>query len=145
MTDSKSDTDNAWTYLFIAWATALAATLAALFIGEVMGQAPCNLCWFQRAFMFPLVVVLAIASYRSDYAVAIYAIPLAGAGWLLAGVHSLLYAGIIPEAIEPCGKGPSCSSADMTIFGNVPLPVLSLAAFTIIIASLFGARRSATS
>lgn len=145
MTDSKSATDNAWTYLFIAWATALAATLAALFIGEVMGQAPCNLCWFQRAFMFPLVIVLAIASYRSDYAVAIYAIPLAGAGWLLAGFHSLLYAGIIPEAIKPCGKGPSCSSADMTIFGTVPLPVLSLAAFTIIIASLFGARRSPTS
>lgn len=144
MTSNTSPTDNAWNLLFIAWATALVASLSALFIGEIMGQAPCNLCWFQRAFMFPLVIVLAIASYRSDFAIAIYAIPLAGAGWLLAGFHSLLYLGVIPEAIEPCGKGPSCSSADMTILGSVPLPVLSLTAFTIIIASLYMARRSTT-
>ena len=23
-----------------------------------MGQAPCDLCWFQRAFMFPLAIIL---------------------------------------------------------------------------------------
>lgn len=33
------------TLLFIAFLTALVATLGALFIGEVLGQTPCMLCW----------------------------------------------------------------------------------------------------
>ena len=32
-----------------AWIAALTASLAALFIAEIMGQSPCSLCSFQRA------------------------------------------------------------------------------------------------
>jgi len=142
MTVTPAD-NRPWAPLFLAFAVALASSLAVLFVGEVMGQAPCNLCWFQRAFMFPLAIVLAVAAFRSDAAVWIYSVPLAAAGWLVAGFHTLLYAGIIPETIQPCtASGPSCSSADMTIFGGVPLPALSLAVFTAIIALLLLARRS---
>jgi disulfide bond formation protein DsbB len=129
--------------LFAAFAVALISSLAILFVGEVMGQVPCNLCWFQRAFMFPLAIVLGIAALHSDFAIAVYGISLAVGGWLVAGFHSLLYAGIIPEAIEPCGTGPSCASADMTVLGGLPLPMLSLVAFTAIILFLFLSRRSA--
>ncbi|MER8550807.1 disulfide bond formation protein B [Mesorhizobium sp. M0976] len=137
--------DRSWPMLLAAFAVALAASLTVLFVGEVMGQVPCNLCWFQRAFMFPLAIILAIASYRSDAGAWVYATPLAVGGWLVAGFHTLLYAGIIPEAIEPCGVGPSCSSADMTILGGWPLPALSVLAFTAIIACLLLARRRSTS
>lgn len=137
---------NSWPMLFVAFAIAFGSSLAVLFVGEVMGQAPCNLCWFQRAFMFPLAIILAVAAFRSDAAVWIYAVPLAVGGWLIAGFHTLLYAGIIPEAIEPCtASGPSCSSADMTILGGLPLPALSFAAFTAIITCLFVARRRSMS
>jgi disulfide bond formation protein DsbB len=120
-----------WGRLFAAWIVALAATAGALFIGEVMGQTPCHLCWHQRVFMFPLAVILAVATFREDGDAWRYALPVAGLGWLVAAFHSLLYAGIIPEAIKPCGQGPSCSSADMTVLG-LALPYLSLAAFTAI-------------
>jgi len=131
----------AWGRLFAAWIVALAATAGALFIGEVMGQAPCNLCWYQRAFMFPLAVILAVATFREDTGVWRYALPIAVLGGLVAAFHSLLYAGIIPEAIKPCAaSGPSCSSADMTILG-LPLPYLSLAAFTAVAALLVPTRR----
>ena len=100
------------------------------------GRAPCVLCWYQRAFMFPLVFVLAVASYRSDTSVWRYALPLAAGGWLIAAFHSLQYLGIIPASLEPCGAGPSCTGADMTILGGFPIPVLSLVAFTTIAALL---------
>jgi len=119
--------------LQIAWVVALAATLGALFVGEVMGQTPCVLCWYQRIAMFPLAVLLGIAAFRGDRGVRVYALPLAVSGLGIAAFHSLLYAGIVPEAIEPCGAGPSCASADMTILGGVPLPFLSLAAFAAIV------------
>ena len=125
-----------------AWALALVATLGALFVGEVMGQTPCDLCWYQRIFMFPLVILLGIAAYRGDAGGFVYTLPLALAGVVVAGFHSSLYAGLLPETIEPCGAGPSCSSADMTILGSLPLPFLSLAAFVAITILLLVSRKS---
>jgi disulfide bond formation protein DsbB len=127
--------------LLAAWIVALLSTLGALFIGEVMGQAPCNLCWFQRSFMFPLAVMLAVACYISDTGVWRYALPVAALGGLVAFYHSLLYAGVIPAGLEPCGDGPSCSSANMLVFGRVPIPFLSFGAFAAITVLLVVIRR----
>lgn len=126
----------------LAWATAVVATLGALFVGEVMGQTPCGLCWYQRIAMFPLALLLGIAAYRGDTEARIYALPLAVIGGAIAAFHSLLYAGLVPETIEPCGAGPSCASADMTILGGLPLPFLSLAAFAAITVLLLLSRKA---
>ena len=132
--------DTAWTLLFAAAMLALCASLAVLFIGEIMGQAPCNLCWFQRAFMFPLAIILPIAAYRSDADVWVYGLPLAIAGGVVAAFHTLVYFGLVSEAIRPCtATGPSCSGADMTI-GGAPLPLLSLVTFSVIATSLVVAK-----
>lgn len=130
----------AWLLLLGAWGVALSSTLGALFVGEVIGQAPCSLCWFQRAFMFPLAVILAVACFRSDVGVWRYAMPLAAFGGLVAAFHSLQYLGVLPASIRPCGSGPSCTDADMTILGGVPLPFLSLGAFVAIAGLLYPLR-----
>ncbi len=123
----------AWLFLATAWLIATVATLGALFIGEVMGQAPCSLCWHQRAFMFPLAVMLLVASFIPDgSAVWRYALPVAAVGWAIALYHNLLYFGLIDQAIVPCGQGPSCSGAEMKLFEAIPIPLLSLGAFTAI-------------
>ena len=123
--------------IFAAWIVALVATFGALFVGEVMGQAPCVLCWYQRVFMFPLAVMLAIACYRSDAGIWRYTLPLAGLGWLVAAYHNLIYFGVINEALVPCSStGPSCSSPDMTILNGLPMPLLSLVVFSMIAALL---------
>lgn len=119
---------------YLAWLIALAASLGALFIGEIMGQTPCVLCWYQRIAMFPLALILGIACFKSDLEIRVYVIPLAMIGGAVAVWHSLLFAGIVPEAIQPCERGgPSCSGEDQTLFGVLPLPYLSLAAFLAII------------
>ncbi|WP_082179118.1 disulfide bond formation protein B [Agrobacterium sp. SUL3] len=133
--------DSAWMPTFGAWIIALVSTLGALFIGEVMGQAPCDLCWYQRAFMFPLAVLFTVAALRSDGGAWYYAAPLASIGWLIAAFHNLLYFQIIPTAIKPCGQGPSCSGEAMLLFGSLPIPLLSLASFTAIILLLIVVRR----
>lgn len=134
----------AWWLLFAAWLIALASTLGALFIGEIMGQAPCNLCWYQRVFMFPLAFILLVACLRNDFGVWRYAYALVMLGFGFALYHSLHYVGIIPEPIVQCGMGPSCSSAGMSLFGWLPIPFLSLVAFTAIgILLHFVRRRSA--
>lgn len=115
-----------------AWIVALVSSLAVLYIGEVLGQAPCNLCWFQRAFMFPLAVVLGLGIWWQDDRVGRYGIVLALGGAAIALWHLGLYIGILPERIQPCtATGPSCTDDNQVIFG-LPIPLLALIAFVLI-------------
>lgn len=122
--------------LAAAFAVALSATLGALFIGEVLGQMPCTLCWYQRIAMFPLVPILGLSLWRSEDMARAYALPLVLAGLALAGWHSGLYAGVLPAPIVPCTEnGPSCTGEAQMILG-LPIPYLSLAAFAAILVCL---------
>ncbi|MCC6926481.1 disulfide bond formation protein B [Novosphingobium sp.] len=143
--DAIARDGRAWACLFLAWGIATISALGVLFVGEVMGQTPCSLCWFQRAFMFPLAVILGIAALRSDFTIWRYAMALAGLGAFVALYHSLVYVGVIAESLAPCSQGVSCASADMTIFGVLPLPFLALGAFLGIAALMYFSNRKAES
>ena len=122
--------------LTLAFLIALGATFGALFIGEVLGQMPCTLCWYQRIAMFPLVPILGLSLWRGDGMARLYGLTLALAGLAVAAWHSGLYAGILPAPIVPCTQnGPSCTGEAQMILG-VPIPYLSLAAFAAILACL---------
>lgn len=118
--------------LGLAWALALISSLSVLFIGEVLGQAPCMLCWFQRAFMFPLAIILGLGFWWDDDRIGRYGIVLAIGGGAIALWHLGLYTGLIPERIQPCtATGPSCTDDNQLVFG-VPIPLLALLAFVLI-------------
>lgn len=118
--------------LAAAWIVALVSSLAVLFIGEVLGQTPCILCWFQRAFMFPLAVVLGLGLWWQDGLAGRYGIALSLAGGAIALWHLGLFWGLIPERIQPCtAAGPSCTDEGQLALG-VPIPLLSFLAFALI-------------
>ena len=126
----------AWTLIFFAWLIASVSTLGALFFGEVMQLPPCVLCWYQRIFMFPLVLILPIGLFPLDPKVVRYALPLAVLGGLFAVFHLLLVAGVIPESIKPCTQGVPCSQTVIEWFGFVTIPLLSAVAFSVIVGLL---------
>ncbi|HEY0885070.1 MAG TPA: disulfide bond formation protein B [Ramlibacter sp.] len=139
-TTHATGSDAAWPFVFGAWLIAAVAALGALFLSEVVEVAPCVLCWWQRAFMFPLVFVLATGLFPLDRGVVRYAAPLVAAGWLLALYHMLLTKGVIPASLTPCTQGVPCSEDPVTWFGFVTIPLLSLLSFTAIGAALAAAR-----
>lgn len=128
--------DAAWLLVFGCWLIASLSTLGALFFSEVMALAPCVLCWYQRIFMFPLVLLLPAALFPFDPRIVRYALPLALIGGSIALVHVLLVAGFIPEDIKPCTQGVPCSETQIEWFGFLTIPLLSLLAFAIISALL---------
>jgi disulfide bond formation protein DsbB len=130
----------AWNLVFVAWLVASTSVLGALFLSEVVGIAPCVLCWYQRVFMFPLVVVLAAGLFPLDAKVLRYSLPLVAAGWLVALFHVLLTHGIVPRSLSPCVQGIPCSQIEIEWFGFVTIPLLSLLSFTVIAAALLAAR-----
>ncbi len=128
-----------WAPTFTAWLLAATATLGALFMSEIMGFAPCVLCWYQRIFMFPLVFILAVGLFPFDPKVVRYALPLAAVGLLVAGFHLLLTAGYIPETLTPCRQGIPCSTVQVEWLGFVTIPLLSFLSFLVINALLITA------
>ena len=126
------NTNTAWLLVFSAWLIAASATLGALFMREIMGFAPCVLCWWQRIFMFPLVLILALGLFPYDRTVLRYALPLAALGLLVAGFHVLLTIGIIPETLAPCREGIPCKTLQVEWFGFVTIPLLSFFAFLVL-------------
>lgn len=127
-------------WIFLSWLLATVAMLGSLFFSEVMDFVPCVLCWYQRIFMYPLVVILLLGMYPYDESVIRYALPLAVIGWGFAIYHYLVYSGYIPEALQPCGQGPSCADIDLELFGFITIPMLSILAFSAIILFLSIAR-----
>ena len=136
MNNSQVSQGRGWLFVFIAWLVASVSTLSALFIGEVMGYTPCVLCWYQRICMFPLVLILAAGLFPFDRKVVRYALPLALAGWLLAVFHWAVASGLVPERATPCSQGVPCSVEQISWFGFLTLPLLSVLAFSAIIALL---------
>jgi len=133
--------DTNWTIIFLCWVVASVSTLGSVFFSFVMEFSPCVLCWYQRIFLFPLVIILAMGLFPFDKSVVKYAFPLAIAGWLTALYHNLIYAGVIPESIQPCTKGVSCKEEYINLFGFLSIPMLSLISFSIIMAFLFILKR----
>lgn len=144
MHDKPSIPNKQWTLLLLCWLIALIATLGALFFSEVMNLEPCVLCWYQRIAMFPLVLILGIGLYVQDAHSVKYALPLACLGWFTAFYHCLLYAGFIPQGMQPCGKGTSCADVKLELIGFVTIPLLSLFAFSLIVVLLLAAKKGLT-
>ena len=69
-----------------------------------------------------------------------YALPLTVIGLLFTVYHCLLFFGFIPENLQPCSQGVSCADGSMVLFGFLPIPLLSLAAFSTILTLLLKAR-----
>jgi len=137
----KQSTDLNWTILFVTWVLVSVSTLGSLFFSYFMEFAPCVLCWYQRVCLFPLVLVLAAGLFPFDRRVVMYALPLAVTGWLTAFYHTLLYSEIIPESIQPCSQGVSCTETYIDLFGFITIPMLSLFSFSTVVILLIILKR----
>lgn len=120
----------------MCWLLVTVSTLGSLFFSEVMDYAPCLLCWWQRIFLFPLVIIFTVALNPLDEKVSRYALPLVLGGWLTAGYQNLLVWGIVPTGISPCSQGVSCTDTYFELFGFISIPLLSWLAFTALLGML---------
>ncbi len=129
--------------IIIAWIQSIVATIGSLYFSDILGYAPCVLCWYQRICMYPLVFLLAIGYIRKDTKLYTYTLPLVLLGWMIALYHCLLYYKILPASIETCKFGISCTTKYIEYFGFITIPLLSFTAFTVIGACLLIQREKA--
>ncbi len=118
--------------ILLSFITASIATMGSLFFSEVMQFVPCSMCWYQRIFMYPLVLIFLVNTLYPDNKVFKYAMPIVIVGLLFAIYHNLLMFGIIPESVVPCVQGVPCSTEYINWLGFITIPFLSLSAYSII-------------
>lgn len=118
--------------ILLSFITASIATMGSLFFSEVMQFVPCSMCWYQRIFMYPLVLIFLVNTLYPDNKVFKYAMPIVVVGLLFAIYHNLLMFGIIPESVVPCVQGVPCSTQYINWLGFITIPFLSLSAYSII-------------
>lgn len=118
--------------LALTWLVALTATLGSLYYSEIRHFISCKLCWYQRIFMYPQVLLLGIALWRGDINVRVYSIPLAVIGGTISILHLMeqRFPGLFQTA---CGPLAPCSAEWIPSF---PIPLQALIAFTLITLSL---------
>ena len=119
--------------LYMAWLVAVVSTAGSLYFSNVLGFPPCDLCWWQRIFTYPMVFVLFVGLWRKDVSVPYYILPLAIMGSIFALYQNLIYEGIIPEVIKTCSNGVSCTTKYIELFGFISIPMLSLISYIVII------------
>jgi len=123
-------------FVLFSFLIALIATLGSLFFSEVMQFIPCSMCWYQRIFMYPLVLIFLINLLYPDDKLLKYSMPLVLIGLFFSIYHNLLMFGIIPESVVPCVQGVPCSTEYINWLGFITIPFLSLIAYSVILVFL---------
>ena len=122
--------------LWMAFALALGATLGSLYLSEIVHLIPCRLCWFQRIFMYPLVIVLGVAAKRRDATVGLTTSILAGLGLVIAGYHYLIQQ--FPSLDSgACDLNAPCSAAYIWQWNFLSIPFMAGSAFALILTLMF--------
>lgn len=135
------------TYLIGIGAVALISTFMVLVYQYIFELEVCELCWWQRIFMFPIEIVIFIALYHKQKNAHITAAIFALIGGAIALHHYYNHFQNLvlnKEVILPCGQiglVPSCSEFSFTVFGFMTIPGMALAAFVSILVLAFFAHR----
>jgi disulfide bond formation protein DsbB len=115
-----------------AWIVATVATLGSLYYSEHAGFVPCELCWYQRIVMYPLVVVLGVAILRRDRMVwtttlvfVVIGAPLSLYHWLVERVPAF-------EQSSSCSALVPCNAPWFERLGFVTLAWMAMSAFLLI-------------
>lgn len=119
--------------LALSTLVAAVATAGSLFFSLGLGLVPCELCWYQRILMYPLVVVLGIAAAERRAGVWRTALPLALGGAAVAAYHVALQLRPAAATCSLSGGGGGCGSIQFTLLGGLlTIPRLSLIAFLLV-------------
>jgi disulfide bond formation protein DsbB len=124
-------------WMQLMFLTALVATLGSLYFSEIRNYVPCDMCWYQRILMYPLLIIMLIGIIKEDNHVRYYARTLSGIGFLVSLSHyGMQKISVIAENMPAC-SGVSCTAQYINWYGFITIPFLALTAFFLIFVMSF--------
>ncbi len=111
----------------LATAIVAVATAGSLYLSEVAGYVPCTLCWYQRIAMYPLVVILGVATARRDRDAWRSVVPLSAIGAGVAVWHIAIERN--PGLGGVCDPAAPCTILWVQELGFLTLPTMAFIGF----------------
>ena len=112
----------------------MSAVVGSLVYSEIVGFPACDLCWYQRIFLYPQAVIVLMAMIRKDKTVIDYLVPLSIMGAIVAFYQSLIQWGFSFGSILECtAEGGECARIYVNEYSYITIPFMSLSVFAYII------------
>lgn len=129
--------------LELLFIVSLLGTVGSLLLSIYFKLLACELCWYQRIFLFTIPVISMIAIYKKDIQASLYIFWLSAIGFILAFYHSLLQSGLFKRDTVFCNPNSfiDCSVPSFTYFGFVTVPVIACAIFLILLYISYGSSK----
>ncbi len=126
--------------LLISFIVSLGGLAGSIIYSEVVGFEPCVLCWIQRLFLAPQVVLLGLALVWKDKNILRYTYRLSILGGVVALYHAFTNLG--GKSLTPCtSDGGACARIYVMEFGYITIPMMSLTVFVLIILAFIAYKR----
>lgn len=120
---------------------ALGAFALSLFYSNIVGYPACELCWIQRIFLYPQLILFGMELYKRDRSIVDFSLVFATIGSIVSiyhvyvengGTRGLACAGIAPSSTSQI----SCNVRYIYEFGYITMPIMALTLSLFIIALL---------
>jgi disulfide bond formation protein DsbB len=123
---------------YLGFLVALGAVALSLFYSNIIGFPPCELCWIQRIFLYPQLILFGMELYKRDRTMVDFSIALALFGSLTSLYHVYVENG--GSSSLACATGLtsqiSCATRYIYEFGYITIPIMALTISLFIIALL---------
>ncbi len=117
-------------FLIIGFLIAFLSSIFSLVYSEVIGFLPCQLCWYQRIFLFPQVFIFGMALWEKNTKIVKYTMPLLSVGLIISIYQNLVYYFGNSSSLPCDASGISCYQQLVYEFGGyISIPMLSLTSF----------------
>jgi disulfide bond formation protein DsbB len=110
--------------IFLGIVISLAAILGSLFYSNTLGYAPCDLCWWQRVFLYPPLVLFVVALQKRDRAVFDYVLPLSVIAMIISIYN--IFVQTTGNQFIPCSASATCTKVYVMAFNYVTIPTMAL-------------------
>lgn len=113
----------------IGLAVSLGSVIISLVYSNILGFPPCVLCWYQRIFIYPQVIIFTLALVRNypKKLVGEVALSLTSIGLLFSLYHILItYTNFSPIV---CDAAVSCTQRFVFTFGFMTIPLMAFCIF----------------
>ena len=116
----------------LALIVAVTAVCSSLIFSDFYKMNPCKLCWYQRIFIFPQIILLGVALWKKHHdQVTTYSIVCACIAIPISIFHYLLQMTDAPaiHGFAPCdvtGQAPSCSGYYVIMYEYITIPMMAL-------------------
>lgn len=123
---------------FVGLVITSCAMFGSLFYSYYLGVAACDLCWFGRVFMYPLVFMFGLAWIRREDIVQSglyrHLLTLSGAGLLISLYHHYLQMGY--SLLAPCSTAPfavDCATPTFIEYGFITFPFMGVVTCSLVV------------